>query len=166
MGANQSHQAASSHLAPSMQTQKHRHLVALVEHKIAPSCTDEEKASLYNLVSSVDQTQSKWAHPERLGQAELYSSLEKVLNELRAFTPYSIPFSTRVSRKDVPDYYEGTKEPLFLLYLLSLLHSYKKADGFGHDDEKIKGFCVQQQERIPGRPSKDLQQLFHLQHGP
>lgn len=87
--------------------QKHRHLVALVEQKIAPSCSEEERATLYNLVSYVDQAQSKWAHPERLGQAELYGSLEKVLNELRIFTPYSVPFSTRVSRKDVPDYYEG-----------------------------------------------------------
>jgi inactivated superfamily I helicase len=143
MGASQSHQAASSHLVPSVQTQKHRHLVALVEHKIAPSCSDEEKASLYNLVSSTDQAQSKWAHPERLGQAELYSSLEKVLNELRAFTPYSVPFSTRVSRKDVPDYYEGTIKPLRFVRPIYHSHSYKTADGFGHHVKETKGLCVQ-----------------------
>jgi hypothetical protein len=48
---------------------------------------------------------SKWYDQNRPGQGELYDALERVLNELRAFTPHSIPFLHRVSKKDVPDYH-------------------------------------------------------------
>lgn len=48
------------------------------------------------------------ADVDRVGQAELYDTLEKVLIELKTYTPHSLPFIHRVSKKDVPDYYEGT----------------------------------------------------------
>lgn len=138
-----------------MQTQKHRHLVALVEQKIAPSCSEEERASLFDLVSSVDQVQSKWAHPERLGQAELYSSFEKVLNELRAFTPYSVPFSTRVSRKDVPDYYEGIIYRLcHISYICVVI---KRPMDLGTMLRKLKAFVYNSKREFQA----DLQKIYN-----
>ena len=57
---------------------------------------------------------SKWFDPGRLGQAELYDGLEKVLTELKAFTPHCLPFLQRVSKKAVPDYYTVIMRPMDL----------------------------------------------------
>lgn len=73
-----------SHLPTlSSNSQKHGNLIRLVNDKFP---TDGGRGEVLNLLTSSDQSQSKWSHPNRIGQAELYSSLEKVLLELKSFT--------------------------------------------------------------------------------
>jgi len=45
---------------------------------------------------------------------ELYVALDRVLRELKAYTPYCIPFLAKVNKKDVPDYYSIIKVPMDL----------------------------------------------------
>lgn len=56
---------------------------------------------------------------DKAGLAELYENLEKVIIDLKSYTPYSIPFINRVSRREVPDYYDGTsQQSCYYLFLV------------------------------------------------
>lgn len=59
-------------------------------------------------------SKSKWASPEKVGQEVLYEACEKVLAELKAYVPYSVPFLTKVNKREVPDYFDVIKNPMDL----------------------------------------------------
>ena len=68
---------------------------------------DKVKASdneLRSLISEVRKNRSKWASEEKVGQEELYESIEKVLGDLRAMSEHSGPFLVKVNKRDAPDY--------------------------------------------------------------
>jgi len=77
-----------SHLPSLSGGQKHGNLIRLVNDKFPADGSNAVggRGEVLNLLTSSDQSQSKWCHPNRIGQAELYSSLEKVLLELKSFT--------------------------------------------------------------------------------
>lgn len=77
-----------------------------------PSFSKEDQSKLKMLVIDSKMNRSKYFKVEHFGLDVLYESFERVLNELRLFVPYSIPFSTRVNRKETPDYYEVIKIPM------------------------------------------------------
>lgn len=93
-----------------------KHLVRRLERRVP---RQSDRRALTTLLLSSRPTRSKWSDPRRVGQAELYDALERVLVDLKAFTPYSIPFCNRVSRKEVPDYYDGE----VILNECQLMHS-------------------------------------------
>lgn len=59
-------------------------------------------------------SQSKWASDERVGQEQLYDSLEKVLSGLKNFVDHSLPFLKPVQKKDAPNYYDHIRNPMDL----------------------------------------------------
>ena len=68
---------------------------------------DKVKASdseLRSLMSEVRKNRSKWASEEKVGQEELYESLDKVLSELKGQTEHSTHFLNKVNKKEAPDY--------------------------------------------------------------
>lgn len=76
--------------------------------------TVAERKNLRQLLADSQPRQSKWHDPSKPGQADLYDALEKVLVQLKHFIPHSLPFLHRVSRKEVPDYYDVIKRPMDL----------------------------------------------------
>lgn len=80
-----------------------------------------------------------------MGQAELYDGLERVWSELKAFTPYAVPFTHRVSRKEVPDYYDIIKHPMDLMTMHKKLKSleYPSKAAFVADLQQIYDNCFQ-----------------------
>lgn len=87
---------------------------------------------------------SKWYDPNRPGQGELYEALEKVLQDLKSFTPHSLPFLHRVSKKDVPDYHVIIKRPMDLSLMHKKLknHEYLSKGQFIHDLMLIYDNCM------------------------
>ena len=68
---------------------------------------DKVKASdseLRSLMSEVRKNRSRWASEEKIGQEELYESLDKVLSELKGQTEHSTHFLNKVNKKEAPDY--------------------------------------------------------------
>ncbi|EAT80604.2 hypothetical protein SNOG_12192 [Parastagonospora nodorum SN15] len=68
-------------------------------------------AQLRSLISEVRKNRSKWANEDRVGQEELYESVEKVLMELKA-GEHAHPFLQRVNKREAPDYYNVIKQPM------------------------------------------------------
>ena len=77
-----------------------------------PDSNAQDHFALRQLLLQAKPHRSKWYNPDRPGQGELYEALEKVLLDLKAFTPHSIPFLHRVSKKDVPDYHLIIRNPM------------------------------------------------------
>lgn len=101
-GTNQG-SLASANLGASSLTLKH--LIARIDMK-----RDQVRASdaeLRVLMNEVRKNRSKWASEENVNQEELYEALDKVLTELKAHTEYSMPFLSRVNKRDAPNYYNG-----------------------------------------------------------
>jgi hypothetical protein len=60
VSSHQSQHQQQHHISPLVRIQKHKHLVELVEKRIRQDCSVEETEVIFGLVSSVDQTHSKW----------------------------------------------------------------------------------------------------------
>ncbi|KAJ3299782.1 Transcriptional activator spt7 [Borealophlyctis nickersoniae] len=69
---------------------------------------------LKGLMSEIRPSKSKWASNERIGQEQLYTACEIVLNKLKNTTNHSKPFLRPVSKKEAPDYYDIIKNPMDL----------------------------------------------------
>ena len=65
---------------------------------------DATDLELRSLMSEVRKNRSKWASEEKIGQEELYESLDKVLSELKGHTEHSTHFLNKVNKKEAPDY--------------------------------------------------------------
>lgn len=119
-----------------------KYLLALIDHSVP---NGENKKYLQGLILDARPTKSKWADSSRIGQAELYDGLERVLVDISNFTPYSTPFAQRVSRKEVPDYYEIIKKPMDFGTMWKKLKSklYNSKREFEYDLELVFNNCFE-----------------------
>ena len=119
-----------------------KHLIAKIESsrdKLA--MTDNE---LRILLSEVRKNRSKWANEEKIGQEELYEAAERVVIELRGYTEHSTAFLNKVTKREVPDYYNFIKNPMDLGTLMKNLKNiqYKSKAEFTHDVMLIWDNCL------------------------
>ncbi|KAL8748840.1 MAG: hypothetical protein Q9184_007058 [Pyrenodesmia sp. 2 TL-2023] len=63
---------------------------------------------------TMKETKSRWVNEYRIGQEELYSAAETVLNELRGMTEHFTPFIGRVNKGELPDYCNVIRSPMDL----------------------------------------------------
>ena len=96
------------------------------------------------LMSEVRKNRSKWASEEKVGQEELYESLEKVLSELKGHTEHSTHFLQKVNKKEAPDYGTIIKHPMDLGTMTKKLKnfSYKSKKDFAEDLFLIWSNCL------------------------
>lgn len=100
-------------------------------------------AQLRSLISEVRKNRSKWANEDRVGQEELYESMEKVVMELKA-GEHAHPFLQRVNKREAPDYYNVIKHPMdigTMMKKLKQLH-YKSKKEFVDDLMLIWSNCL------------------------
>ncbi|ORY39389.1 hypothetical protein BCR33DRAFT_788396 [Rhizoclosmatium globosum] len=111
---------------------------------ISKNTRPEKEKELKNLVQRLKRSRSKWAHDYRIGQEVLYEALEKTLIELKNYTEHSEPFLVRVSKKDVPDYYDVIKNPMDLGTMTKKLTNleYMSKDDFASDLSLIWSNCL------------------------
>ncbi|KAF2661616.1 hypothetical protein K491DRAFT_420008 [Lophiostoma macrostomum CBS 122681] len=100
-------------------------------------------AQLRSLISEVRKNRSKWANEERVGQEELYESMEKVLMELKA-GEHAHPFLQRVNKREAPDYYSVIKQPMDIGTMMKKLKQlqYKSKKDFVDDLMLIWSNCL------------------------
>ncbi|EPY50694.1 SAGA complex bromodomain subunit Spt7 [Schizosaccharomyces cryophilus OY26] len=101
-------------------------------------------AEIKQLLADVRKSRSKWANEQRIGQEELYEGAEKVIMHLRNYTEHSLPFLTKVSKRDAPDYYNVIKEPMDLGTMLRKLKAlqYNSKKEIVHDLMLIWSNCL------------------------
>lgn len=100
-------------------------------------------AQLRSLISEVRKNRSKWANEDRVGQEELYESMEKVLMELKA-GEHAHPFLQRVNKREAPDYYNVIKHPMDIGTMMKKLKQlqYKSKKEFVDDLMLIWSNCL------------------------
>lgn len=100
-------------------------------------------AQLRSLISEVRKNRSKWANEDRVGQEELYESMEKVLMELKA-GEHAHPFLQRVNKREAPDYYNVIKHPMDIGTMMKKLKQlqYKSKKDFVEDLMLIWSNCL------------------------
>lgn len=118
-----------------------KHLIARIDaqrDKVHASDTQ-----LRSLISEVRKNRSKWANEERVGQEELYESMEKVLMELKA-GEHANPFLQRVNKREAPDYYNIIKQPMDIGTMMKKLKQlvYKSKKDFVDDLMLIWANCL------------------------
>lgn len=118
-----------------------KHLIARIDAE-----RDKVKASdtqLRSLISEVRKNRSKWANEDRVGQEELYESMEKVIMELKA-GEHANPFLQRVNKREAPDYYNVIKQPMDIGTMMKKLKqlAYKSKKEFVDDLMLIWANCL------------------------
>ncbi|PVI07055.1 hypothetical protein DM02DRAFT_649386 [Periconia macrospinosa] len=118
-----------------------KHLIARIDaqrDKVHASDTQ-----LRSLISEVRKNRSKWANEDRVGQEELYESMEKVLMELKA-GEHANPFLQRVNKREAPDYYNIIKQPMDIGTMMKKLKQlqYKSKKEFTDDLMLIWANCL------------------------
>lgn len=118
-----------------------KHLIARIDaqrDKVHASDTQ-----LRSLISEVRKNRSKWANEDRVGQEELYESMEKVLMELKA-GEHANPFLQRVNKREAPDYYNIIKSPMDIGTMMKKLKQlqYKSKKEFVDDLMLIWSNCL------------------------
>ena len=100
-------------------------------------------AQLRSLISEVRKNRSKWANEDRVGQEELYESMEKVVMELKA-CEHAHPFLQRVNKREAPDYYNIIKHPMDIGTMMKKLKQlqYKSKKEFVDDLMLIWSNCL------------------------
>jgi transcriptional activator SPT7 len=119
-----------------------KHLIAKIDKSREQlAMTDNE---LRTLLSDVRKNRSKWANEEKVGQEELYEAAERVVLELRGYTEHSTAFLNKVTKRDVPDYYNVIKQPMDLGTLMKNLKNlqYKSKKEFQDDVFLIWQNCL------------------------
>jgi transcriptional activator SPT7 len=118
-----------------------KHLIARIDaQRDRVHATD---AQLRSLISEVRKNRSKWANEDRVGQDELYESVEKVLMELKA-CEHAHPFLQRVNKREAPDYYNVIKHPMDIGTMMKKLKQlqYKSKKEFVDDLMLIWSNCL------------------------
>ncbi|KAJ4384429.1 Transcriptional activator spt7 [Didymella sp. IMI 355093] len=118
-----------------------KHLIARIDaQRDRVHATD---AQLRSLISEVRKNRSKWANEDRVGQEELYESVEKVLMELKA-GEHAHPFLQRVNKREAPDYYNVIKHPMDIGTMMKKLKQlqYKSKKDFVEDLMLIWSNCL------------------------
>ncbi|KAI5133943.1 hypothetical protein NEAUS05_0299 [Nematocida ausubeli] len=87
-------------------------------------------------------TKSKWKDLSDK-QERMYSKMEKVLSKLKAYSPFSMPFLNKVSKREAPEYYNMIKKPMDLgkIGKKLFLQEYVDINGFTADLELIWENC-------------------------
>lgn len=118
-----------------------KHLIARID--AYRDLVDATDAQLRNLISEVRKNRSKWANEDRVGQEELYESVEKVLMELKA-GEHAHPFLQRVNKREAPDYYNVIKHPMDIGTMMKKLkqQQYKSKKDFVDDLMLIWSNCL------------------------
>ena len=118
-----------------------KHLIARIDAK--RDMVHATDAQLRSLISEVRKNRSKWANEDRIGQEELYESMEKVLMELKA-TEHAHPFLQRVNKREAPDYYIIIKHPMDIGTMMKKLKQlqYKSKKEFVDDLMLIWSNCL------------------------
>lgn len=95
-------------------------------------------------LDSTDEKKSGWANDDRIGQEELYSAAEMVLNELVGMTEHSAPFKERVNKGEFPDYCNVVRSPMDLGLVSKKLvkFRYKSKEEFVADLNLIWSNCL------------------------
>ncbi|KAF2130096.1 hypothetical protein P153DRAFT_290165 [Dothidotthia symphoricarpi CBS 119687] len=118
-----------------------KHLIARIDaQRDRVHATD---AQLRSLISEVRKNRSKWANEDRVGQEELYESMEKVIMELKA-GEHAHPFLQRVNKREAPDYYHIIKQPMDIGTMMKKLKQlqYKSKKDFVDDLMLIWSNCL------------------------
>lgn len=118
-----------------------KHLIARIDaQRDKVHATD---AQLRSLISEVRKNRSKWANEDRVGQEELYESMEKVIMELKA-GEHAHPFLQRVNKREAPDYYHIIKQPMDIGTMMKKLKQlqYKSKKEFVDDLMLIWSNCL------------------------
>ncbi|KAF2000462.1 transcriptional activator spt7 [Amniculicola lignicola CBS 123094] len=118
-----------------------KHLIARIDAQ--RDRVHASDAQLRSLISEVRKNRSKWANEERVGQEELYESMEKVLMELKA-GEHAHPFLQRVNKREAPDYYIIIKNPMDIGTMMKKLKqlAYKSKQEFVDDLMLIWTNCL------------------------
>lgn len=118
-----------------------KHLIARIDAR--RSEVHASDSQLRTLISEVRKNRSKWANEERVGQEELYESMEKVLMELKA-SEHAHPFLQRVNKREAPDYYTVIKQPMDIGTMMKKLKqlAYKSKKEFVDDLMLIWSNCL------------------------
>ncbi|CAG8673949.1 2144_t:CDS:10 [Gigaspora margarita] len=84
------------------------------------------------------------ADSDRVNQAMLYEAIDKVLNNLKNYYPYSSPFQKKVNQKEAPDYNEVIKNPMDLGTIAKKLknRAYNSKEEFANDLYLIYTNCI------------------------
>ncbi|KAF2869189.1 transcriptional activator spt7 [Massariosphaeria phaeospora] len=118
-----------------------KHLIARIDAQ--RDKVHASDAQLRNLISEVRKNRSKWASEDRVGQEELYESMEKVLMELKA-CEHANPFLQRVNKREAPDYTIIIKHPMDIGTMMKKLKqlAYKSKKEFVDDLMLIWSNCL------------------------
>ncbi|KAF2200546.1 hypothetical protein GQ43DRAFT_373564 [Delitschia confertaspora ATCC 74209] len=118
-----------------------KHLIARIDSR--RDMVHASDAQLRSLISEVRKNRSKWANEDRIGQEELYESMEKVLMELKA-GEHAHPFLQRVNKREAPDYYTVIKHPMDIGTMMKKLKQlqYKSKKEFVDDLMLIWSNCL------------------------
>ncbi|KAF2685500.1 hypothetical protein K458DRAFT_336010 [Lentithecium fluviatile CBS 122367] len=118
-----------------------KHLIARIDAQ--RDRVHASDAQLRSLISEVRKNRSKWANEDRVGQEELYESVEKVLMELKA-CEHAHPFLQRVNKREAPDYYNIIKQPMDIGTMMKKLKQlvYKSKKDFVDDLMLIWANCL------------------------
>jgi hypothetical protein len=152
-----------------------KYLLAEIDRKTSGKTNRELKSMIFEAKPS----RSKWASDERVGQEELYDACEKVLSELKGYSEHSLPFLTKVNKRDAPDYYDSKcfnelnewVDDIFewihiwMVIKFTASNSHQKSNGSWYNVPKSKGTSVQEQGSICQGSVSYLHQLFHIQYG-
>lgn len=119
-----------------------KHLISKIDESREKLLMSDNE--LRSLLSDVRKNRSKWASEDKVGQEELYEAAEKVVLELRGYTEHSTAFLNKVTKRDVPDYYNIIKVPMDLGTLMKNLKNlqYKSKAEFEHDLMLIWNNCL------------------------
>jgi transcriptional activator SPT7 len=118
-----------------------KHLISRIDAR--RDMVHASDAQLRSLISEVRKNRSKWANEDRIGQEELYESMEKVLMELKA-CEHAHPFLQRVNKREAPDYYTVIKQPMDIGTMMKKLKQfqYKSKKEFVDDLMLIWSNCL------------------------
>ncbi|OAG32612.1 hypothetical protein NEIG_00676 [Nematocida sp. ERTm5] len=105
------------------------------------SLSTENKMELERIINRMN-TKSKWKDLSDK-QERMYSKMEKVLSKLRAYTPFSVPFLNKVSKREAPEYYNMIQTPMDLgkMGKKLFLQEYSDIAGFTSDLDLIWENC-------------------------
>jgi transcriptional activator SPT7 len=100
-------------------------------------------AEIRQLMHDARKGRSKWASDDKIGQEELYESLESVLMRLKA-VEHAAPFLQKVNKRDAPDYYQIIKHPMDIGTMMKKLrgYQYKNKQEFVDDLMLIWSNCL------------------------
>ncbi|KAF0397175.1 saga complex subunit spt7 [Gigaspora margarita] len=121
---------------------KMKYLISHLEKNREKSRLSDSELKM--LLTDVRSIGSRYADSDRVNQAMLYEAIDKVLNNLKNYYPYSSPFQKKVNQKEAPDYNEVIKNPMDLGTIAKKLknRAYNSKEEFANDLYLIYTNCI------------------------